>query len=199
MKIGYTRISARTQNLARQLATMKERGIEERFLFRDVASGKNFDRPGYIAMKSILREGDCLYVDALDRLGRDYDSIIREWKEITRDMGCDIVALDNEALFDSRKFKEMGDLGRMLEDQLLAVLAYVADVERKKTLERQKQGIAAAKTAGVPPPDGGWSLVLPAGEAPSPRCACCPPRRYTRCPQAARRGWVPLPPSPPHQ
>ena len=87
--------------------------------------------------------------DALDRLGRDYESIIREWKEITRDIGCDIVALDNEALFDSRKFKEMGDIGRMLEDQLLAVLAYVADVERKKTLERQKQGIAAAKTAGV--------------------------------------------------
>lgn len=149
MDIGYTRVSAKTQNLARQLATMRERGIEERFLFRDVASGKNFDRPGYLAMKSVIRAGDCLYVDALDRLGRDYESIIREWKEITRDIGCDIVALDNEALFDSRKFKEMGDIGRMLEDQLLAVLAYVADVERKKTLERQRQGIAAAKSAGV--------------------------------------------------
>ena len=84
MDIGYTRVSAKTQNLARQLATMRERGIEERFLFRDVASGKNFDRPGYLAMKSVIRAGDCLYVDALDRLGRDYESIIREWKEITR-------------------------------------------------------------------------------------------------------------------
>ena len=149
MRIGYTRISAKTQSLARQLATMKARGIEDRFLFKDVASGKNFDRPGYLAMKSVLREGDCLYVDALDRLGRDYEGIISEWKHITREMNCDIVALDNEALFDSRKFKQMGDIGRMLEDQLLAVLAYVADVERKKTLERQKQGIAAAKKAGV--------------------------------------------------
>ena len=149
MDIGYIRISTRTQSLARQLATMKARGIEDRFLFQDVASGKNFDRPGYLAMKSVLRSGDCLYVDALDRLGRDYDSIIKEWKQITRDMNCDIVALDNEALFDSRKFKQMGDIGRMLEDQLLAVLAYVADVERKKTLQRQKQGIAEAKSAGI--------------------------------------------------
>ena len=162
MKIGYTRVSSKTQNLARQLETMKRMGIEDRFLFRDVASGKNFERPGYIAMKSIIRAGDCLYIDALDRLGRDYENIIKEWKEITRDMGCDIVALDNEALFDSRKFREMGDIGRMLEDQLLAVLAYVADVERKKTLERQKQGISAAKKAGVrfgrPISIGDWEL-----------------------------------------
>lgn len=149
MDIGYTRVSSKTQNLARQIETMRKRGIEERFLFQDVASGKNFDRPGYMAMKSVIRRGDCLHVDSLDRLGRDYDSIIKEWKQITRELGCDIVAVDNEALFDSRKFREMGDIGRMLEDQLLAVLAYVADVERKKTLERQKQGIAAAKSAGV--------------------------------------------------
>lgn len=149
MNIGYVRISARSQNLARQLATMKERGIEERFLFQDIASGKNFDRPGYLAMKNVLRPGDCLYVDALDRLGRDYDSIIREWKQITREMNCDIIALDNEALFDSRRFKQMGDIGRMLEDQLLAVLAYVADVERKRILLRQKQGIQQAKDANV--------------------------------------------------
>lgn len=71
MDIGYTRVSAKTQNLARQLATMRERGIEERFLFRDIASGKSFDRPGYLAMKSVIRAGDCLYVDALDRLGSE--------------------------------------------------------------------------------------------------------------------------------
>ena len=149
MDIGYTRVSAKTQNLARQIETMRRRGIEERFLFQDVASGKNFERPGYMAMKNVIRRGDCLHVDSLDRLGRDYDSIIKEWKQITRELGCDIVAIDNEELFDSRKFREMGDIGQMLEDQLLAVLAYVADVERKKTLERQKQGIAAAKSAGV--------------------------------------------------
>ncbi len=149
MKIGYVRISAKTQNLARQLEIMKRYGIEDRFLFKDVSTGSNFDRPGFIAMKQVLREGDCLFIDSLDRLGRDYDGIIKEWKEITRELNCDIVAIDNEGLFDSRKFKAMGDIGRMLEDQMLSLLAYVADVERKKTLRRQKQGIAAAKDAGV--------------------------------------------------
>lgn len=149
MKIGYTRISAKTQNLARQLETMKKLGIEDRFIFKDIASGKDFDRPGYISMKNVLREGDCLYIDALDRLGRDYDAIISEWKQITREIKCDIVALDNATLFDSRKFREMGELGKLMEDQFLSLLAYVADTERKKTLRRQKQGIESAKKAGV--------------------------------------------------
>lgn len=162
LKLAYTRISAASQSLERQLATMRSLGIEERYIFKDTASGKNFDRPGYIAMKQVLREGDCLYIDSLDRLGRDYEAIISEWKHITRELKCDIVALDNSGLFDSKKFREMGDIGRLLEDQMLALLAYVADVERKKTLERQKQGIATAKKAGVrfgrPSPVEDWEL-----------------------------------------
>lgn len=149
MDIGYVRISAKTQNLARQLETMRKRGVEERFLFQDIASGKDFDRPGYQAMKKILREGDCLYIDSIDRLGRDYTGIIEEWKYITRVLKCDIVAIDNEALFDSRKFKQMGDVGRLMEDQFLSILSYIATVERKKILERQKEGIASAKRNGV--------------------------------------------------
>jgi len=149
LKIGYVRISSKTQNLARQLDTMEKLGIEPRFIFQDVASGKDFDRVGYMAMKNVLREGDCLYIDALDRLGRDYDNIIAEWKDITRTRKCDIVALDNSSLFDSRKFREMGELGKLLEDQFLSLLAYVAETERKKTLERQRQGIESAKRAGV--------------------------------------------------
>lgn len=149
MKIAYLRISSTTQNLDRQIATMEKLGIEERYIFKDIATGKNFDRPGYQTMKNILRAGDCLYIDALDRLGRDYEAIIYEWKYITRELKCDIVALDNTGLFDSRKFREMGDIGRLLEDQMLSLLAYVADVERKKILERQRQGIASAKEKGV--------------------------------------------------
>ena len=149
MKIAYVRISAKTQNLDRQLDTMKALGIEDRFVFQDVASGKNFERPGYAAMKNVLREGDLLYIDALDRLGRDYDAIIEEWKHITRVIKSDIVALDNAALFDSRKFREMGEMGKLLEDQFLSLLAYLANQERVKLLERQKQGIKAAKMKGV--------------------------------------------------
>nr|WP_308860161.1 hypothetical protein [Paenibacillus endoradicis] len=75
----------------------------------------------------MLREGDLIYMDALDRLGRDYDGIISKWKYITRTIGADSICLDNESLFDSRKFKTMGDLGKLLEDQFLSMLAYVAD------------------------------------------------------------------------
>ena len=163
INVGYVRVSYKTQNLDRQIYKMMvEKGIEERFLFTDKATGANFDRPGYDAMKKILREGDCLYIDSLDRLGRDYDGIIKEWKAITRELKADIVALDNEQLIDSRKFKEMGPLGALMEDQFLSMLAYVASIEREKNKQRQKEGIEAARRAGKqlgrPPSVSDWEL-----------------------------------------
>lgn len=99
-------------------------------------------------MKSVIREGDLVYIDALDRLGRNYDEIIKEWKHITREINADIVVLENQSLIDSRKFKSMGDMGKLMEDQFLSLLAYVAEQERKKILQRQKEGIAEAKAKG---------------------------------------------------
>ncbi|WP_341347096.1 recombinase family protein [Paenibacillus sp. FSL H3-0469] len=149
MKIAYGRVSTKEQNVERQLLKFRELGIEERFVFVDKQSGKDFDRPRYQAMRLMLREGDLVYVDALDRLGRDYDGIITEWKYITREIGADIVCLDNEILFDSRKFKTMGDFGKVMEDQFLSLLAYVAEQERKKNRSRQAEGIEVARTEGV--------------------------------------------------
>ena len=100
-------------------------------------------------MKKMIRKGDLIYLDALDRLGRDYDGIIREWKEITRNIGVDIVVLEQEALFDSRKFRTMGDLGKLLEDQFLSLLSYVADQEREKIRQRQREGIDLALSNGT--------------------------------------------------
>ncbi len=91
MKIAYGRVSTKEQNVERQLLKFRELGIEERFVFVDKQSGKNFDRPRYQAMRLMIRENDLVYVDALDRLGRDYDGIIAEWKYITREVGADIV------------------------------------------------------------------------------------------------------------
>lgn len=149
MKIGYGRVSAKDQNPERQLIKFKDLGIEERFIFVDKQSGKDFNRPRYQAMRMMIREGDLLYLDALDRLGRDYDGIISEWKEITRIIGADIICLDNETLFDSRKFKTMGDFGKVMEDQFLSLLAYVAEQERKKNRQRQAEGINVARSEGV--------------------------------------------------
>jgi DNA invertase Pin-like site-specific DNA recombinase len=148
MNIGYIRVSSIGQNIDRQMQKMKDIGIEDRFIFIDKQSGKDFEREQYKAMKRIIREGDLVYVDALDRLGRDYDGIIKEWKHITRELNADIVVLENETLFDSRKFKSMGDMGRLMEDQFLSLLSYVADQERKKIRQRQAEGIAIAKEQG---------------------------------------------------
>ncbi|XOS91379.1 recombinase family protein [Brevibacillus laterosporus] len=149
VKLGYVRVSTKEQNLERQIKKMKELGVDDRFLFVDKQSGKDFDRPGYLAMKNVIREGDIIYLDALDRLGRDYDGIVSEWKEITRTLNADIIVLENASLFDSSKFKAMGDMGKLMEDQFLSLLAYVAQQERKKIKQRQAEGIAVARANGV--------------------------------------------------
>ncbi|MEC1158734.1 recombinase family protein [Cytobacillus horneckiae] len=145
---GYIRVSTKDQNEARQFTKMINKGVEARKIFVDKLSGKDFNRPQYQLLKKVISVGDLLYIDALDRLGRNYDAVISEWKTITRDIGADIVILENESLFDSRKFKEMGDMGKLMEDQFLSLLSYVADQERKKIKQRQREGIENAKRAG---------------------------------------------------
>lgn len=145
---GYIRVSTKDQNEQRQLHKMMVRGVEARRIFVDKASGRNFDRPQYQLLRKILSQGDIVYIDALDRMGRNYDEVISEWKYITRELQANIVVLENETLFDSRKFREMGDMGRLMEDQFLSLLSYVADQERKKIRQRQAEGIAVAKSQG---------------------------------------------------
>ena len=145
---GYIRVSTKEQNEQRQLHKMMERGVEARRIFVDKASGRHFDRPQYQLLRKILSKGDIVYIDALDRMGRNYDEVISEWKYITRELQADIVVLENETLFDSRKFRDMGDMGRLMEDQFLSLLSYVADQERKKIRQRQAEGIAVARSQG---------------------------------------------------
>ena len=145
---GYIRVSTREQNEVRQLNALGGWGILPENLFTDKQSGKDFDRTIYLGMRNILREGDLLYVDSIDRLGRNYDAVKKEWYYLTRELKVDVVALDLADLFDSRKFREQGEVGRLLEDQMLSLLAWVADQERKKIRQRQREGIEIAKVAG---------------------------------------------------
>lgn len=151
MDAGYVRISARDQNAERQIRKMQELGVDERRIFVEAASGKDFQRPVYQAMlqSGALRAGDVLYIDSIDRLGRTYDGIKQEWARLTRDMGVDVVALDMPDLFDSRRFRSMGELGKLMEDQMLSLLAWVAEQERTKIRARQAEGIALAKARGA--------------------------------------------------
>lgn len=148
MIFGYARVSTKEQNLDRQIQKFKELGIESRYIFVDKQSGSGFDRPQYKLLLHMLRPGDLIYLDSLDRLGRNYSGVIEEWKYITRRIEADIIVLENSELFDSRKFKTMGDIGLLLEDQFLSMLSYVADQERKKNKIRQSEGIEVAKAAG---------------------------------------------------
>jgi DNA invertase Pin-like site-specific DNA recombinase len=145
IEFGYGRVSSEDQNEARQVEKFRELGIEERHVFIDKKSGKDFDREQYKAMKAMLREGDVVYVPSLDRLGRNYKEMGIEWKELTEDKKVDVVVLDMPIL-DTRNKNDL--TGTLISDIVFKLLSYVADRERESIRTRQKEGIAIAKAQG---------------------------------------------------
>lgn len=143
---GYARVSSKDQNPERQVKILLDAGVEERNVLIDKESGKNFERVKYQLLKQMLREGDVVMVPSIDRLGRDYLEISREWEDITKNIGADIVILDME-LLDTRRKDDL--TGQLLSDIVLRLLSYVAEVERRDIRERQRQGIELAKLRGV--------------------------------------------------
>ena len=145
IEFGYIRVSSKDQNEARQVEKMKEIGIDERHIFIDKESGKDFDRDQYKALFAMLREGDTVYVSSIDRLGRNYDEVLLQWSAITKDKKADIVVLDMPIL-DTRKDRDL--TGTLISDIVLQLLSYVAQKERENIRTRQAEGIALAKAAG---------------------------------------------------
>ena len=143
---GYVRVSSKEQNEDRQLIAFKEFGIDERDIYIDKQSGKDFNREQYNVLKHILRENDVLVIKSIDRLGRNYNMNIDEWKDITKNIKADIVVLDMP-LLDTRNNKDL--LGTFISDLILQILSYVAEQERTFIRQRQKEGIAAAKNNNV--------------------------------------------------
>lgn len=157
---GYVRVSTRDQNEARQLDALSASGITN--VFVDKASGKDFDRPEYKRMVRKLKEGDCVYVVSLDRLGRDYAEIQEQWRLITKKKKANMCVMDMP-LLDTRKGGDL--LGTFISDLILQILAYVAQTEREAIRKRAAEGIACAIARGVQfgrprwiPPDG-WECV----------------------------------------
>lgn len=147
MNYGYARVSTREQNLDRQIAALMEAGVAKNKIFSDKQSGKDFARPQYQKMKYKMKPGDVMFVKELDRLGRNYDEIIAEWRELTKVKGVDIVVLDMP-LLDTRQ-GEGGLTGQFISDMALTILSYVADIERQKNRRRQAEGIAIAREKGI--------------------------------------------------
>ena len=141
----YCRVSSTDQNEDRQVEAMLELGINERDIFIDKCSGKNFDRPQYQALKLQLREGDLLVIKSIDRLGRNYKQICEEWREIVRDIKANIKVVDMPILDTTRTD---GLIGEVISDIVLQLLGYVAEQERTFIKQRQAEGIKLAKEKG---------------------------------------------------
>lgn len=143
---GYVRVSTKDQNEDRQLAAMQELQIPEKNIFIDKMSGKDFDRPMYKRMIKKMKKDDLLYIKSIDRLGRNYEEILEQWRVLTKEKKVDIIVLDMP-LLDTRRGKDL--MGTFLSDIVLQVLSFVAENERTNIKQRQAEGIAVAKAKGV--------------------------------------------------
>lgn len=143
---GYIRVSSRDQNEDRQRVALQKMNVSEKNIFMDKQSGKDFERPSYKRMVHRMKKEDLLYIKSIDRLGRNYEEILEQWRVLTKEKGIDIVVLDMP-LLDTRRGKDL--LGTFLSDIVLQVLSFVAENERTNIRQRQAEGIAAAKARGV--------------------------------------------------
>lgn len=152
MIYGYARVSSKEQNLDRQLEELRQAGVEERNIFTDKESGKTFNRKAYNLLvgteesASMLRKNDLLIVYSIDRLGRNYSEIMKQWKYITQEIQADIKVLDMPLLDTSKQDNSLDN--RFVAELVLQILSYVAQKERENIKIRQAQGIKIAKEKG---------------------------------------------------
>jgi len=146
MVYGYVRVSAKDQNEDRQIIAMREVGVSEKNIYMDKQSGKDFKRKQYKRLVRKMKKDDLLYIKSIDRLGRNYEEIIEQWRHLTKEKRIDIIVLDMP-LLDTRRGKDL--MGTFLSDIVLQVLSFVAENERSNIRQRQAEGIAAAKARGV--------------------------------------------------
>lgn len=143
---GYARVSSMDQNEERQIIALKNAHIPVKNIFVDKQSGKDFNRPKYKKLIKKLKKGDILYVLSIDRLGRNYEEIQKQWRTLTKEIGIDICVLDMP-LLDTRRGKDL--MGTFIADLVLQILCFVAQNERENIRKRQAEGIAAAKEKGI--------------------------------------------------
>lgn len=146
-RYAYARVSSKDQNLERQLAAFNSCGIEFDKIYCDKKSGKDFERENYKKLVRKIKAGDLLVIKSIDRLGRNYDAVIEEWRRITKDLCADILVLDMP-LLDTRS-TDNRLIGKLISDIVLELLSFVAENERENIRQRQAEGIAAALANGV--------------------------------------------------
>lgn len=147
MEYGYIRVSSKDQNPDRQVAALIDSGINQKNIYIDYMSGKNFERPQYKRLLRKLKNKDLLVVKSIDRLGRNYSEILEQWRVLTKEIGVDIQVMDMPLL--NTRTEVEGLTGIFIADIVLQILAYVAETERIFIRQRQSEGIAIAKAKGI--------------------------------------------------
>lgn len=145
MEYGYVRVSSKDQNEERQMVEMRRLGIPERNVIIEKQTGKDFSRPEYQRLIKKLKKDDVLYILSIDRLGRNYEEILEQWRLLTKELETDVAVIDMPIL-DTRRGKDL--MGTFIADIVLQILSFVAQNERENIRKRQAQGIAAAKANG---------------------------------------------------
>lgn len=143
MNYAYLRVSTKEQCEDRQLDALQGLEIDEVFL--DKASGKNFERPEYQKLLEVLKPGDLLVLHSIDRLGRNFEEILEQWRLLTKERQVHIFVI-TMPLLDTRKDNDL--IGSLISNLVLQLLSFVAETERNSIKERQREGIAAAKARG---------------------------------------------------
>lgn len=147
MKYGYARVSTREQHVDRQITALVAEKIDNKNIYIDKATGSNFNRKRYKVLLKKLKEGDELYIKSIDRLGRNYDEILKQWNLLTKEKKVDIIVLDFPLLNTKTKIDNL--TGKFLSDIVLQVLSYVAQIEKENIHQRQMEGIREAKKKGI--------------------------------------------------
>lgn len=143
---GYVRVSTREQKEDRQMIAMNGVRIKKKNIYVDKQSGKDFNRPMYQKLLKKLKKNDVLFIKSIDRLGRNYEEVLEQWRILTKEKNVDVVVIDIPIL-DTRMGKDL--LGTLIADLVLAIFSYVSENERNNIKSRQKEGIEAAKQRGV--------------------------------------------------
>lgn len=147
MNYGYARVSTIAQNLDRQLDELIKLGLDESSIYTDKESGKDFNRTNYKKLCKKLKSGDVLFIKSIDRLGRNYNMVLDEWRYLTKEKGIDIVVIDMPLLDTRIEGKNL--VGKFIADVVLQVLSFVAENERETMRQRQAEGIRMARLRGV--------------------------------------------------
>ena len=147
MNYGYARVSTINQNLDRQIDELHKAGLLDSQIYVDKESGKDFNRTNYKKLLKKVKSGDVLFVKSIDRLGRNYNMILDEWRILTKEKDIDIVVIDMPLLDTRIKGKNL--VGKFIADVVLQVLSFVAENERETMRQRQEEGIKMAKLRGV--------------------------------------------------